>query len=66
VKRLIVGYLVVFTFVALERVTGQAPPQSPQQLFEAGQYDPAIQAIMSARAQVGKGLGMRLRLEARV
>jgi tetratricopeptide (TPR) repeat protein len=53
VKRLTISYIVVFTLIALGRVTGEALRQSPQQLFEAGQYDPAIQAIMTARAQGG-------------
>jgi tetratricopeptide (TPR) repeat protein len=54
-RRTIVS-IVIFTLVAVVRVVGQAPPPSPQQLFEAGQYDPAIQAITSARAQGGGGL----------
>ena len=49
-------YIVVFTLVTVVPAAGQAPPPSPQQLFEAGQYDPAIQAITNARAQGGGGL----------
>ena len=49
-------YIVAFTLVALVRVAGQDPPPNPQQLFEAGQYDQATQAIANARAQGGGGL----------
>ena len=51
-----IGYIVVFTLAALVRVAGQDPPPNPQQLFEAGQYDQATQAIANARAQGGGGL----------
>ena len=55
-KRLTIGYIVVFSLIAFGRVAGLAAPQGPQQLFEAGQYDPAIQSIMTARAQGAGGL----------
>ena len=44
---------IVLTLIAFDRAFGQAPPQSPQQLFEAGQYDQATQVTMNARAQGG-------------
>ena len=53
--RCTIGYIVVFTLVALGRVAGQAPPPNPQQLFEAGQYDQATQAIATSRAQGAVG-----------
>ena len=51
-----IGFAVLFMSIAMVRVAGQAPPQSAQQLFEAGQYDPAMQAINNTRAQGGGGL----------
>jgi tetratricopeptide (TPR) repeat protein len=41
-------FIVAFALAATVRVAGQAPPPSPQQLFEAGQYDQTIQAITNA------------------
>ena len=53
-KCTVAGFL-GFVVLTVARVVGQEP-QSAQQLFEAGQYDQAIQAINNMRAQGGGGL----------